>query len=335
MIYMNLDLDLEFEAKKLIKEYNMIGDGDNILVAFSGGSDSSALLYFLIKYMGCNKIYAAHLNHMIRGADADADEKFAVEACGKYNIRIFAARRDIPAIAKKTKTGVEEAARVERYDFLNKTAAEIGGPVKIATAHTASDNTESVLFNLARGCGLDGLRGIAPVNANIIRPLLSCPTEYIAEYCEKNNIAYAEDKTNFDETYARNFIRNNIASKLKEKFGGLDANIFKTSEIMREAADFLDSCAGNIIGGGDTDVPLGVILPLRKTLRRAVIAKLYENAAAPETKKLEYRHILYVEEILGYSKKQIDLPGFVTARVSGGKLSFYKAKNKLTSGNRR
>jgi len=272
---------------------------------------------------------------MIRGADADADEKFAIETCGRYNVPIFTERRDVPDIARKTKTGVEEAARAARYEFLNQTAANIGGAVKIATAHTASDNTESVLFNLARGCGLDGLRGAAPVNGNIIRPLLSCSSEDVLEYCGVNNIAYVTDKSNADEAYTRNFIRHNVASKLKEKFEGLDGNIFKTSEIMRGAADFLDSCVDNIIKNGASEVPLGVILPLHKTLRRAVIARLYENAVKPSVKKLEYRHVLYVEELLGSRDKAIDLPGFVTARVSGGKLSFYRAENKSTSGNRR
>jgi len=328
-------MNLEQKAARLIKEYGMIGGGDIVLAAFSGGSDSSALLFFLLKFFGGNTIYAAHLNHMMRGADADADERFAAEMCERYNVPLFTGRCDIPDIAKKTKTGAEEAARTARYEFFRQIAAKIGGSVKIATAHTASDNTESVLFNLARGCGLDGLRGAAPVNANIIRPLLSCTSEDVLEYCEQNNIAYITDKSNADEAYTRNFIRHSVASKLKEKFAGLDENIFKTSEIMRGAGDFLDACADSVVGGGALEVPLGVILPLHTTLRRAVIARLYENAAAPEYKKLEYKHILYAEGLLEFPGKQIDLPGFVTARVSGGKLSFYRDENKLTSQKRR
>jgi tRNA(Ile)-lysidine synthase len=147
-------MSLEEKAVKLIDKYKMISPGDKILAGFSGGSDSSALLYFLIEKYGRGNIYAAHLNHEIRGADAYADEKFAVETCEKYNIKIFAERRNVPEIAKKLKKGIEEAGRDERYDFFNKVCGEIGGSIKIATAHNSADNTESVFINLAREQGL-------------------------------------------------------------------------------------------------------------------------------------------------------------------------------------
>ena len=331
-------MNLQQKAENLIKEYNMIQSGDNILVAFSGGSDSSALLFFLIKYIGDNnknKIFAAHMNHMLRETEADCDEKFAVETCGKYNIKIFAERRNIPEIAEKNKKSFEEAARDERYKFFNKIANKIGGNVKIATAHTASDNAETIIFNLSRGCGIDGLGGIAPVNNNIIRPLLSCSKEDVLKYCEENNIIYVEDSTNSDENYTRNFIRRSINFKLKEKFNNFDENIFKTSQIMRDAAEFIDSCAENII---KNDFNIDFLLAQNKTLRRAVITKIYENAVFPAIKKLEYKHVLYVEDFLstpGNFKKSIDLPGFVTAFILNNKLVMTKIKDKKTSGNRK
>ena len=347
-------MDLEQKAERLIKEYNMIDSGDNILVAFSGGSDSSAMLFFLTKYLDQkNMIYAAHMNHMIRNPDAYNDEKFAVETCLKYNVKIFTECRNIPEIAKISKKTIEEAARDERYDFLKKTAGMIGGNVKIVTAHTASDNTETVIFNLSRGCGLSGLSGIAPVNQNknmninIVRPFLSCSKHDILQYCETNHISYVEDATNFDENYTRNFIRHSIASKLKEKFGSVDENIFKTTEIMRDTVDFLNCCVDDITknyanqSDGSNGIDVDFLLTRHKTLQRAVISKLYENAVAPDIKKLEYKHILYVEELLKTSKisgnfdQSIDLPGLVTARVSKNKLIFKKIENKKTSRNRR
>jgi len=277
------------------------------------------------------------MNHQIRGGDSDNDEKFAVETCEKYNIKIFTEHKNIPEIAKSSKKSVEEAARDERYDFFNRTADIIGGNVKVATAHTASDNTETVIFNLARGCGLIGLSGISPVNKNIIRPLLSCSKEDILDYCVKNNIEYVEDKTNADENYTRNFIRHNIASELKKRFNNSDENIFRTTEILRDVSDFLDFHVDEILRGYDkTDVDF--LLSRHKTLRRAVIAKLYEKIIFPEIKKLEFKHILYIEELMknsGNSSKSIDLPGFVTAKITGNKLIFEKIKNKKTSGNRK
>ena len=315
-------MNLEQKAEKLIKEYKMTDNSDNIIVAFSGGSDSSALLFFLIKYLGRDKLYAAHMNHMIRGRDAYGDEDFAVKTCQNYGVKIFTERRNIPEIAKTSKKTTEEAARDARYDFLRRIAGELGGNTKIATAHTASDNTETVIFNMARGCGIDGLCGIAPVNGNIIRPLLSCGKDDILKYCEENNISYVEDITNQDDIYTRNFIRHNIAAKLKEKFESADGSIFKMTEIMRGNADFIDLCAANILkdnynvnAGIDTDY----LISQHKALRYAVIMKIYENAVFPEVKKLEHKHVLYIDEMICKGGKSgsinIDLPGFVKARI--------------------
>ena len=321
---------LEQKAGKLIKQYKMIENHDNILVAFSGGSDSSALLFFLLKYCGRERIYAAHMNHMIRGQDAYGDEEFAVQACKKYGVKIFAERRDVPEIARKSKKTMEEAARDARYDFLSRIAKELGENTKIATAHTASDNTETVIFNMARGCGINGLRGIIPVNANIIRPLLSCDKDDILQYCGENNLSYVEDKTNREDYYTRNFIRHNVVSKLKEKFAKIDENIFKMTDIMRGNADFIDLCAENILKENyrvNDGIDISCLISQHKALRYAVILKIYENIAL---KKLEHRHVLYIDEIICKGvNTDIDLPGHVKARVLYNKFNiFTKIKNK-------
>lgn len=326
--------DLRQKAGKLIKEYDMIKSGDDVVVAFSGGSDSSALLFFLIGYLSeKNNIFAAHLNHMMR-SEAERDEQFAVETCEKYKIKIFTGRRDILAIAKNSKKSREEAARDERYAFLSETAASIGKNVKIATAHTASDNAETVIFNLARGCGLSGLAGIAPKRGDIIRPLLSCTKGDILKYCEENNISYVEDKTNSDENYTRNFIRRNITSKLGEKFARLDENIFKTAQLMRDFADLTDSLAGAAVKGSD-GVEAGTLLASHKALQQAVIEKLYENAVFPSRQKLEKKHVEYVRQLLDKTEKSVDLPGLVTAEISKNILTMKKITEKKTSRNRK
>ena len=330
-------MNLEQKAEKLIDKYKMISAGDKIVAAFSGGSDSSALLHFLITRYGRENIYAAHLNHLIRGSDAYADENFAVMICGGYNIKIFTERRDIPGIAKKLKKSAEEAGRDERYDFFRRVCAEIGGTeiggseenagnnIKVATAHTAPDNTESVIMNLARGTGVDGLCGIAPVAAgNIIRPLLSCEKRDILEYCRENNIKFTEDRTNTDEKYIRNFIRHGIASKIKERYAGLDANILNMSDIMRDTADFIDLQAGDILKDGDNNengLPVGVYTALHKTLRRAVIIKMCKTAGG----RLDFRLVEEIDKALLEGKLvRKDLPGNTAAEVSGGRLRIYR-----------
>ena len=330
----NSNGDLRQKAGNLMTEYDMVKSGDDVLVAFSGGSDSSALLFFLIEYLDQkNNIFAAHLNHMMR-AEADRDENFAVGICEKYKIKIFTGRRDIPKIAEQAKKGHEEAARDARYAFLREVAASIGKNVKIATAHTASDNAETVIFNLSRGCGLDGLSGIAPVRGDIVRPLLSCAKGEVLEYCEKNSIPYVEDSSNSDENYTRNFIRKNITSKLGEKFGRLEENIFKASKIARDFADFANSLADDMIKGS-SGVDAAGLLTMHKALQHAVIERLYENAVFPECRKLEGKHIEYVGQLLSKAEKSVDLPGLVSARVSKNKLTMEKIGGKKTSRNRK
>jgi len=318
--------NLEQKADKLIKEYNMIENGGSILAAFSGGSDSSALLFFLVKRFGKERICAAHMNHMIRGEEADRDEEFAVKTCKKYGVKIFTDRQNVPEIAKKSKKSLEEAARDVRYDFLFRIAAELGENTKIAAAHTAPDNMETVIFNMARGCGIDGLCGIAPVvirgNATIIRPFLSCDKRDILTYCEENNISYVEDNTNSDVNYTRNYIRHNISAKLKEKFDNADENIFKMTNIMRDAEDFINYTAESFIKKHKSGIPVNDLNRQHKAVRCAVIMRMYENVC---DKKLEYRHVEYLDKLLCENKLvKIDLSEFVTAQVSDNKFNFCK-----------
>jgi tRNA(Ile)-lysidine synthase len=319
-----VDLELEQKAKKLIEKYRLINPGDRILVGFSGGSDSSALLYFLAKEFGRENIYAAHLNHEIRGNDACSDEKFVVETCGRYDVKIFTERKNIPELAKIQKKSVEEAGRDARYDFFYRVCGEIGGNLKIATAHNAPDNTESVLINLSRGTGLTGLCGIAPVNHNIIRPLLSCEKHEILEYCLENNINFIEDKSNSDESYMRNFIRHSVAAKIKERYAGMDGNIIRMSEIMRDTDDFMNMQAENILKDYDykeNGLPVSVFAAQHKALRRLIIIKMCEDAGGSLYFSLaeELDNALLENKLV-----RQDLPGNTAAEVKDGKFRIYK-----------
>lgn len=314
-------MSLEQKAEKLIDKYKMIYAGDKILVGFSGGSDSSALLHFLIGKFGHENIYAAHLNHEIRGGDAYSDEKFAINTCAKYNIKIFTERRNVPEIAGKLKQSIEEAGREVRYDFFMRICALLGGNIKTATAHIASDNTESVLINLARGTGLGGLGGIAPINHNIIRPLLLCDKPDILEYCQGNNIDFIEDKTNKDESYTRNFIRHSVAAKLKERYAGLDGNIIRMSEIMRDTSDFINLQAENILKDYDGGLPVSAFTMQHKALRRVIIIKMCEKINS----RIDFNLVEELDNALLENKLvRQDLPNNAAAEVKNGIFRIYK-----------
>ena len=155
-----------------IRKYNMISPGDNILVALSGGADSVALFYCMLKLKNDLKInvYAAHLNHGIRGEESDRDELFVKELCAKYNTELFTKNEHMAQRTPPKGMSTEKWARELRYAFLKETAKKLNA--KIATAHTLSDNCETLMFNLARGASLKGSTGIPVVRENIIRPLI-------------------------------------------------------------------------------------------------------------------------------------------------------------------
>ena len=194
--------------------YNMPLFGRTIAVGVSGGADSMALLHVLLELKDefAMNIIACHVNHGIRGETADRDEKFVVEACKRLGVDVRILRADVPGTAKKMHLGVEECGRRIRYDFFNSVA----GDVIIATAHTLSDRSETLLLNIARGASVKGLCSIPAVRGNIVRPLIDCTRADIEKYCSDNSIEFVTDETNFEDIYSRNRIRLNVIPELKK-----------------------------------------------------------------------------------------------------------------------
>ncbi len=226
-----------------IKKYKLIEKGDKIVLGVSGGPDSIAMLDILKDLR--NKfefdIYVCHLNHMIRGQDAINDQKYVEQYCNKNQIEFFTKNVNIIEISNNQKIGTEECGRNARYNFfeeiLEKTKSN-----KIATAHNKNDNAETVLMHLLRGSGISGLRGIKPIRNNkFIKPLIECDRKEIEEYCKQKNLNPCIDKTNFENTYTRNKIRNIIIPYIKKEF---NPNIIETlsrlSEVVSSEDDFLD-----------------------------------------------------------------------------------------------
>ena len=201
---------------RALQQYSMLNQGDSVIVALSGGADSVALLNVICSFKEKYnlKIYAAHLNHGIRGEEAERDENFCKILCDKLNIELFTKRINIRQLAKVQKISEELCGRNERYSFFENLSRRLNA--KIATAHTASDNAETVLFNLARGSSLGGISGILPVRDNIIRPLIYVTRAEVEQYCKENNLDYVTDSTNLTDDYTRNHIRHNGDFTLKK-----------------------------------------------------------------------------------------------------------------------
>ena len=227
------------------KEYSLIPKGSVVTVALSGGADSVTLLYALNRLkdkLGIT-VKAAHLNHLIRGDEAFRDEEFVKNLCSSLDIPLICEEIDVPKLAKEQNLSLETAARKVRYEFLNR-VCEDG---LIATAHTASDNLETVLLNLARGSAIGGLCGIPIKRDNIIRPIISVTREEIEKYCDVNNLSFVTDSTNLSDDYTRNKLRHSIVPVLKEINPKIEKSVLKTSRSVTNISNMIKIEADNYI----------------------------------------------------------------------------------------
>lgn len=210
---------LEEKVLQTIVKNELIENGDKIVIGVSGGPDSIALLDVLIKLQNKIKfdIVVAHINHMIR-AEAINDQKYVEQYCKNKNIPCFVKQTKVEEIAKREKIGTEEAGRNLRYEFFNEILEKTNSN-KIATAHTKNDNAETVLMNIMRGTGTSGLKGIQASRDNkFIRPLIECERKEIEEYCNENNLEPRIDKTNMENIYTRNKVRNLLIPYIQKEF---------------------------------------------------------------------------------------------------------------------
>ena len=229
-------MELFREILNINKKYNLIENNDNIVVGFSGGPDS-VFLVEMLKKLQCFfnfKIYLVHINHLLRGEDADSDENFSFEYAKKNNLEIFIKRIPVKEIAKELGKTLEEVGREERYKFFSEIYGKVGAN-KIATAHNKDDQIETFLFRLTRGTSLQGLEGIKTKNNNIIRPISEIYKKDILEYLNKNEIQYKIDKTNFENEFTRNSIRLDLIPFIEERYNiKFKDKIFSLIEEIRE-----------------------------------------------------------------------------------------------------
>lgn len=236
-----MNIDFVEKVRRTIEKHHMLEKGDRVVVGLSGGADSSALLeaLYLLKEQYSLSLFAAHVNHGIRGEEADNDEAFAESLAKQRDIPFLCLKADAPAYAKEHRMGLEEAGRRIRYDYFESCAK--GG--KIATAHTLSDNAETVLLHLSRGAGTKGLCGIPPVRGNIIRPLIECSRDEVEDFCKKRSLDFVTDSTNLCDDYSRNFIRNNIIPLFKKLNPGFERAVSRSAAIAAGEQGFIERAA--------------------------------------------------------------------------------------------
>ena len=227
-----------------IKKYGLIQAKDKIVLGVSGGPDSITMLDILrqIQEEFDFEIVVAHINHMIR-KEAIQDEEYVKKYCEKNSIEFFVKRIDVMSVANNRKIGTEEAGRFVRYEFFDEILKQTESN-KIAIAHNKNDKVETIIMHLLRGSGLSGLKGIEPIRENVIRPLIECERKEIEKYCDENRLEPRIDKTNFENDYTRNKIRNIVIPYIEKE---LNPNIIETidrlSEVVKKEDRYLEKVA--------------------------------------------------------------------------------------------
>lgn len=267
-----------------IRKHNMIPCGATVVAAVSGGSDSMAMLHILneIKSDYGFEIIAAHVNHCLRGEQADADEALVVSECQKIGVPVKTLRVNVAQKAKEQGIGFEECGRQIRYDFFSS----LGDDIIIATAHNLNDRAETFLFNFARGTTLRGLCSIPSKRENIVRPLIDCTKEEINAFCIENGIPFAQDATNSDVHYARNRIRHNVVTELKKINPSFERSVSRCIDAILEDESFLSDMARQLVEKSETEEGYNSVMlaqaPASLRRRATVLITEKETGITPE-----------------------------------------------------
>ena len=293
---------------------------EKILCAVSGGADSMCLLCMLCE-LGYS-VAAAHFEHGIRGEESLRDERFVRDFCAHRGIEYTSEHADVPSEAKRRGLGTEECARLLRYEFL-ESAADAMGCSLIATAHNADDNAETVIFNLARGTGAAGLRGIPRRRGRLIRPLIGVSRKEIEAYLAENGIDHMEDSTNASDDYCRNIIRHSIMPVLSKINSAAVANIGTAGGLIAADDECLMLLAEDFIAENvrDGSVDAKALLSLHRAVSSRVIRRMCPRALSEK----------HVEAVLsacrGSEPAFCDLPG-LRVRYERGRVYFTEGEEK-------
>jgi tRNA(Ile)-lysidine synthase len=260
----------------LQRKVKLIPPNSAILVAFSGGIDSSSLavaLQRLKEPLKIERLALLHINHLLRGEESYRDENFARSFAQKYSLGLFVERVDVPSLAKKRGGNIEAVAREERYRLFEEVRKREGFDL-VATAHHLGDLVETIILWLTRGTGLEGLLGFEPVEGNIIRPFYLATRQEIEDFAKKQALEWVEDSTNYDLSLARNRIRHRVVPELKAINPNLEESVLRMREILKEENELLEKLVQTALLKVKEEGREG-FLKLEPALQRRVVMKLY------------------------------------------------------------
>lgn len=302
---------------KFIKENKILQYGDSVILGVSGGADSICMLHILCKLKKTLNLTlcVVHVNHGIRGEEAQDDEMFVKKTCDDLGIEFLAFHINVPDIVEKTGMTEEEAGRKERYQIF-QSVLETYHADKIAVAHNLNDNSETILFNLFRGTGIKGLSGIPVKRGDIVRPLLCCTRDEIEKYLASNCVKYCNDMTNKSTEYTRNRIRLDVLPYIKENINKkAEYNIVSAAEKLSEISDYLQGQVNieydRYVRGNKLQIAAGRLHP---AIRNQIVRRMIEREAGC-LKDITNIHIKQVVDLFEMSvSKKVNLPYNLCAR---------------------
>jgi len=317
-----------------IDRHQLLPEQGEIIVAVSGGADSLCLLHLLNRLCGPGKHYpgvslhAAHLDHMLRGAESARDAQAVAELLASWEIPLTLGVADVPDLARAEKRSLEDAARVARYRFLR----EVAGGQRIAVAHHANDQVETLLLHWVRGSGLAGLVGMPPRQQDIIRPLLETTRAETVAYCQEHDIIPLEDHSNSDPRFLRNRIRHEVIPLLQELNPSLQRTLLRNAEVMHVDLEWLetqvDDCwAGVVVSEEENTIKLNMraLLALPLSLQRHLLRRVGAHLCKGQS-PFEPRHLLLIQQLLSNRgtglERTLHLPQKIQVHVRAGHAIF-------------
>ena len=323
-------------VEKTVARYNLLEQRDKILVAVSGGADSLALLHCLnvLKNKYELTLVVAHLNHMFRGVEADNDAEYVRQVADNLGLKSVIEKINVPEVLAENNYSPQEGARVIRYEFFRNTARNLSCN-KIALGHHKDDQTETILLNLLKGAGLDGLKGILPKRDLFIRPLIEIKKEVLEKYCEENRLSVRIDISNSKIVYLRNKIRNSLMPLLIKDFNPRLVEVLaNTADILREENAYLEEKAENY------EVKCRVSLNMEEqkgewltqpflelpiAIQRRIVRQIFSMLSRSNF-NLSFHHVESIRTLIAYnsSGSSTELPGQLIAIYSYTRLKIMR-----------